>query len=253
MPAPGRRFRKLGRPLREEGRYTVGRFRLTAGVAGPQPCGFFQPQPWDFSPPGLDPAGFGFPDAGAATCAAVAGQPYDLCILRPPGLFSRTSVRLETLSCLRHIFLFASTSALLKTLARLPSVHLAMRRVTWLEPRTPHQPGAVLNRLLRLPATVRSTTGLHRRSTLRPRLPINLRLASSIDLQRRLPTQPPTLIGCQILRLALRSISSLRFRPTFQLNLLVNLSTFVSDRPSSSAFRTTCDLRRLPISGPPSD
>jgi len=72
------------------------------------------------------------------------------------------------------------------------------------------------NRLLRFLATVKPTSDLHRRSTFQPRLPINHRLASAIFLRLCLPTQRPTLIDRQILRLAFRSPSNLRWRPTFR-------------------------------------
>jgi len=103
-----------------------------------------------------------------------------------------------------------------------------------------------LKSALRFPATVKPTSDLHRRSTFQPRLPIDLRLASSIHLRLCLPTQPPSLIDCQILRLAFRSPSNLRwrlifgpaFQPTFDLRLR---PTF---RPS------LCTDRRL---APPAD
>jgi len=59
--------------------------------------------------------------------------------------------------------------------------------------------------------------------------PSSLAFQLTSDFHRRsifwrcLPTQLPTLIGCQILRSAFRSVSSLRLRPLFQLNLPVNL------------------------------
>jgi len=74
---------------------------------------------------------------------------------------------------------------------------------------------------------------LHRRSTFQPRLSIDLRLASVIHLRLCLPTQPPTLIDCQILRLAFKLTSNLRWRPTF--------------RP---AFQPTFDLRLRPTFRP---
>ncbi len=77
--------------------------------------------------------------------------------------------------------------------------------------------------------------------------------------RRCLPTQPPTLIGCQILWLALRSVSSLRLEPTLRLNLPaylrlaspINLpalplhrpATFAACRSSGHAFRLTSSFR----------
>ena len=102
--------------------------------------------------------------------------------------------------------------------------------------------------------------------------PFGLAFRLTSDFHRRsffrrcLPTQPPTLIGCQILRPAFLSISSFRFRPTLRPNLPVSLqlspstnlpaqpsgqpSTCVFDQPSGSAFASTCDSRRLPILRP---
>jgi len=76
------------------------------------------------------------------------------------------------------------------------------------------------------------------------------RLAPPADLRLCLPTRPPTLIGCQTLRPAFQSISSLRLQPTFQPSLPVDLATFVSDLPSGSAFQSTCDRRHLSIFRP---
>ncbi len=111
--------------------------------------------------------------------------------------------------------------------------------------------------MLRRPATVGPTRGLRRRLPLRPRFRINRRLSSATNLRRlptcadcrlaptadlrrlptfrrRLPTQPPTLIGVRsngpfqpirglrrrpIFRFALRSISGLRLRPTLRPSL----------------------------------
>jgi len=103
---------------------------------------------------------------------------------------------------------------------------------------------------LRLPATVRRSSDLHRRSTVQPRLPTCLRLAPPADLRLRLPTQPPTLIVSQTLRPAFPSISGLRLQPIFRPSFPVDLVTFVSDRPSSSAFQSTRDRRHLSIFRP---
>jgi len=109
---------------------------------------------------------------------------------------------------------------------------------------------AVLNRPLRLRATVWRISGLHRQSTIQPRFPIDLRLASATDLRLCLPTQPSTLIDCQILREALQSISSSRLQPIFEPSFPVDPLTCVSNRPSSSAFQSACGSRRLPIFQP---
>jgi hypothetical protein len=59
--------------------------------------------------------------------------------------------------------------------------------------------------------------------------PSSLAFQFTSDFHRRsifwrcLPTQLPTLIGCQILRSTFRSVSSLRLQPLFQLSLPVNL------------------------------
>jgi len=71
-------------------------------------------------------------------------------------------------------------------------------------------------------ATVRPTPDLHRRCTVQPRLPTRLRLAPPANLRLCLPTQPPTLIGCQILQLAFQPVSSLRLQPAVPLNLLAD-------------------------------
>jgi len=101
------------------------------------------------------------------------------------------------------------------------------------------------NRVLRLPATERTPCDLRRGSILRPRFRINRRLSSATNLRRlptcadcrlsptadlrrlptfrrRLPTQPPTDIGCQIQRPAILLISGLRLRPTLRPNLPAN-------------------------------
>jgi len=109
---------------------------------------------------------------------------------------------------------------------------------------------AVVNRPLRLRATVWPISGLHRQSTIQPRFPIDLRLASATDLRLCLPTQPSTLIDCQILREALQSISSSRLQPIFEPSFPVDPLTCVSNRPSSSAFQSACGSRRLPIFQP---
>ena len=108
--------------------------------------------------------------------------------------------------------------------------------------------------MLRRPATVGPTCSLRRRLPLRPRFRINRRLSSATNsrrlptcadcrlsptadlrrlptFRRRLPTQPPTLIGVRsngpfqpirslrrrpIFRFAIRSISGLRLRPTLR-------------------------------------
>jgi hypothetical protein len=102
---------------------------------------------------------------------------------------------------------------------------------------------------LRFLATVRPTPDLHRRSTVQPRLPICLRLAPPANLRLCLPTQPPTLIGCQILQLALQLVSSLRLQPAVPLNLLADPSTRVSASALSLAFRSR--LRLAPPAVPP--
>jgi hypothetical protein len=64
-----------------------------------------------------------------------------------------------------------------------------------------------------------------------------LRLAPLADLRLCLPTQRPTLIGCQILQLALQLISSSRLQPALPLNLLADPSTCVSVSALRTAFR----------------
>jgi len=73
---------------------------------------------------------------------------------------------------------------------------------------------------------------------------------------RRLPTSGsafqlncPTLIGCQILQLALQPISSLRLQPAFPLNLLAYPSTCVFVSALRTAFRF--NLRLAPPAVPP--
>jgi len=131
------------------------------------------------------------------------------------------------------------------------------------------------NRLLRLLATVKPTSDLHRGSTFQPCFLTCTRLAPPADLRLCLPTQLPTLVDRQILRLAFRSTSNLRWRPTFLARLPANLrlaspanlpaqpshrpatcaacrsSSLPSDQspacafdqPSSSTFRLTSSLR----------
>jgi len=126
--------------------------------------------------------------------------------------------------------------------------------------------------VLRRPATVGPTRSLRRRLPLRPRFPINRRLSSATDLRRLptcadcrlsptadshrlptfrrcLPTQPPTLIGVRStasLPVALRLAppNNPPAQPSGQ------PATRAADRPSGSAFRPTCDRRRLPILRP---
>jgi hypothetical protein len=98
-------------------------------------------------------------------------------------------------------------------------------------------------------ATVRPTPDLHRRSTVQPRLPTRLRLAPPANLRLCLPTQPPTLIGCQVLQLALQPVSSLRLQPAVPLNFLADPSTRVSVSALSLAFRFR--LRLAPPAVPP--
>jgi len=72
----------------------------------------------------------------------------------------------------------------------------------------------------------RPTSDFHRRSIFR----------------RYLPTQPPTLIVCQIFRPSFRSISGLRLRPTFR-QPSSQSQAFAFDRLSGSTLRSTVDLR----------
>jgi len=76
------------------------------------------------------------------------------------------------------------------------------------------------NLQLSLPATVRSISGLRLQPTLQPRLPIDLRLASSIHLRLCLPTS--TSNPSSTVRSFSKSsgpFSSLRLQPTFRPNL----------------------------------
>jgi len=98
------------------------------------------------------------------------------------------------------------------------------------------------------PSRVRSEE--HRRSTFQPRLPIDLRLSSAIHLPA-LPSNSTSdshrLSDPSVslpIRLQLALSTSLPAQPSSQ------PSTRVSDQPSSSAFASTCDLRRLPILRP---
>jgi len=100
---------------------------------------------------------------------------------------------------------------------------------------------------LRLPATVRSTSGLRRRSTLQPRLQLDLRLASATD-----SPAPPSNSTSDSHRLSDPSASpqtGLQLAPSTNLPAQPSgrPSTRVSDRRSGSAFQPTCGLRRLPI------
>jgi len=93
-------------------------------------------------------------------------------------------------------------------------------------------------------------------------LPFSLAFRSACDLRRLpifrlcLPTQPPTLIGCQILWPAFQSISSLRFQPIFQPSFPANLQLASpadfpappSNRPATVA---TCRSSGLPSDSPP--
>jgi len=112
---------------------------------------------------------------------------------------------------------------------------------------------------LRCPATVRPTSGLHRRLTLRPRFPIDLRLASAINLSampsnstsnsHRL-SDPPAWFPID-LQLAPSTEPQLTFRPTFdsrlrstfQLSHCIDLATRVACRSSGPAFRPISSLR----------
>jgi len=83
-----------------------------------------------------------------------------------------------------------------------------------------------------------------------------LRLAPPADLRLCLPTQPPTLIGCQILWPAFRSVSSLRLQPILQPSFPANLQLASptdfpappSNRPATVA---TCRSSGLPSDSSP--
>jgi len=101
-----------------------------------------------------------------------------------------------------------------------------------------------------------SSSGLHRRPAVQPRLPICPQLAPPADFRLCLPTQPPTLIVRQLLWPALQSISSLRLPPTFlpslpanlRLASPINLPAPPSNRPATVA---TCRSSSLPSNQPP--
>jgi len=101
------------------------------------------------------------------------------------------------------------------------------------------------------PATVRPTSGLHRRSTVRPRFPIDLRLSSAIYLSA-LPSNSTS----DSHRLSDPSgwpfgrSPACAFDQPYRAQPSGQPSTCVSDQPSGSAFASTCDSRRLPILRP---
>jgi len=95
------------------------------------------------------------------------------------------------------------------------------------------------------PASLRSASPSDRPSDLRRRS----------NLQLCLPTQPPTLIGCQILWPAFQSIFSLRlqpiFRPSFPVDLRLTSPIYLPAPPSNRpATVATCRSSGLPSDQP---